>query len=183
MLRQWLDKMPNEFGRLSLIFHFIEWYGSDLFADIAAPLPPSSAGHRGTGAPIPDRICLFARQGVLPKGAWQFGDGRARHSGSAGFVLSRELNASRCATYIGATPHCEQPSEEARYRQRCVSWKCTTGCDQSRSEKASMWNGPSTLRFTMAGLQRRQSWNGRAAATVRDAIRQEADSRREVEAG
>jgi hypothetical protein len=27
-LRQWLDKMPNEFGRLSLVFHFIEHYGA-----------------------------------------------------------------------------------------------------------------------------------------------------------
>jgi hypothetical protein len=26
-LRQWLDKMPNEFGRLSLVFHFIEHHG------------------------------------------------------------------------------------------------------------------------------------------------------------
>jgi hypothetical protein len=29
-LRQWLDKMPNEFGRLALIFHFIEWHASDV---------------------------------------------------------------------------------------------------------------------------------------------------------
>ncbi|TYL80176.1 bifunctional DNA primase/polymerase [Bradyrhizobium cytisi] len=27
-LRQWLDKMPNEFGRLSLVFHFIEHHGA-----------------------------------------------------------------------------------------------------------------------------------------------------------
>jgi hypothetical protein len=27
-LRQWLDKMPNEFGRLSLVFHFIEHHGT-----------------------------------------------------------------------------------------------------------------------------------------------------------
>jgi hypothetical protein len=27
-LRQWLDKTPNEFGRLALVFHFIEWHGS-----------------------------------------------------------------------------------------------------------------------------------------------------------
>jgi len=27
-LRQWLDKTPNEFGRLALVFHFIEWYAS-----------------------------------------------------------------------------------------------------------------------------------------------------------
>src|SRR5262249_4498951 len=28
-LRQWLEKMPNELGRLSLIFHFIEWHSSE----------------------------------------------------------------------------------------------------------------------------------------------------------
>ena len=27
-LRQWLDKTPNEFGRLALVFHFIEWHAS-----------------------------------------------------------------------------------------------------------------------------------------------------------
>ena len=27
-LRQWLEKTPNEFGRLALIFHFIEWHAS-----------------------------------------------------------------------------------------------------------------------------------------------------------
>ena len=27
-LRQWLEKMPNEFGRLALVFHFIEWHAS-----------------------------------------------------------------------------------------------------------------------------------------------------------
>jgi hypothetical protein len=27
-LREWLDKTPNEFGRLSLVFHFIEWHAS-----------------------------------------------------------------------------------------------------------------------------------------------------------
>jgi hypothetical protein len=36
-LRQWLDKMPNEFGRVSLVFHFIEHYGA--------------AGDRGTALP------------------------------------------------------------------------------------------------------------------------------------
>ncbi|WP_161494825.1 bifunctional DNA primase/polymerase [Bradyrhizobium canariense] len=36
-LRQWLDKMPNEFGRLSLVFHFIEHYGASGAAGDAVP--------------------------------------------------------------------------------------------------------------------------------------------------
>lgn len=27
-LKQWLDKTPNEFGRLALVFHFMEWHAS-----------------------------------------------------------------------------------------------------------------------------------------------------------
>jgi hypothetical protein len=37
--RQWLEKSVNEFGRLSLVFHFLEWYSWELYALIGG-LPP-----------------------------------------------------------------------------------------------------------------------------------------------
>jgi hypothetical protein len=39
-MRQWLDKMPNEFGRLALIFHFIEWHTSPEGVLSASNPPP-----------------------------------------------------------------------------------------------------------------------------------------------
>jgi hypothetical protein len=41
-LRQWLDKMPNEFGRLSLVFHFIDHYGA---AGAGGGTIPAIIGH------------------------------------------------------------------------------------------------------------------------------------------
>ena len=39
-LRQWLDKTPNEFGRLALVFHFIEWHASPGAALVGGNPPP-----------------------------------------------------------------------------------------------------------------------------------------------
>jgi hypothetical protein len=39
-LRQWLEKTPNEFGRLALIFHFIEWHASSE-ATLTGDRPPA----------------------------------------------------------------------------------------------------------------------------------------------
>jgi hypothetical protein len=36
VLQQWLDKLPNEFGRFALIMHFIEWY-SDIGSLLGEP--------------------------------------------------------------------------------------------------------------------------------------------------
>ena len=52
MLRQWLDKMPNEFGRLSLVFHFIEHYGASGAASDALRPPSSVAAPRSARADI-----------------------------------------------------------------------------------------------------------------------------------
>jgi hypothetical protein len=42
-LRQWLEKTPNEFGRLALVFHFIEWCGTPEGLD-GDPPPPLVSG-------------------------------------------------------------------------------------------------------------------------------------------
>ena len=39
-LHQWLEKTPNEFGRLALIFHFIEWHASSE-ATLTGDSPPA----------------------------------------------------------------------------------------------------------------------------------------------
>ena len=36
-LREWCDKLPNEFGRVCLAFHFIEWYSQGLNQPLGAP--------------------------------------------------------------------------------------------------------------------------------------------------
>jgi hypothetical protein len=38
-LKEWLGKMPNEFGRLALIFHFLEWHTSPFYALAGGPPP------------------------------------------------------------------------------------------------------------------------------------------------
>jgi hypothetical protein len=39
MLAQWLEKLPNEFGRVALVFHFIEWQTSQLGQPPGATIP------------------------------------------------------------------------------------------------------------------------------------------------
>jgi hypothetical protein len=42
-LCQWLDKLPNEFGRFALVCHFIEWHSEDLLGG-----PPPEIVEAGT---------------------------------------------------------------------------------------------------------------------------------------
>jgi hypothetical protein len=37
---QWLEKLPNEFGRIALVFHFIEWYARSAASSPANAGPP-----------------------------------------------------------------------------------------------------------------------------------------------
>jgi Protein of unknown function (DUF3987) len=37
---QWLDKLPNEFGRIALVFHFVEWYARPAAASPVEAGPP-----------------------------------------------------------------------------------------------------------------------------------------------
>jgi hypothetical protein len=43
-LRQWLDKTPNEFGRLALVFHFIEWHASTEAVSLGSNPPALVSG-------------------------------------------------------------------------------------------------------------------------------------------
>jgi hypothetical protein len=183
MLRQWLDKMPNEFGRLSLIFHFIEWYGSDLFADIGGA--PATVISRGTAERARRYLTEFVYSHARVFYLKELGNSDMDEHALwiAGFVLSRELEAIemrdiyRSYPALRATERRGQISSTMRILEM-YDWvrpiKERKGVDVEWAINPAVHDG----RFEKtAELERSRRGN------VRDAIRQEADSRREIEAG
>jgi hypothetical protein len=88
-LQQWLDKTPNEFGRLALVFHFIEWYSNPEACDQSPPLVVSVETARRARRFILEFVYPHVRafhQNVL---------GRAQNEDHAawigGFILARGL--------------------------------------------------------------------------------------------
>jgi hypothetical protein len=91
-LREWCDKLPNEFGRLCLLYHFIEWYTGDVSE---MGLPPDELVSFDTAA----RARRFLTEFAYPH-AVAFHDEvlmqspAERHATKiAGYILSRGLEA------------------------------------------------------------------------------------------
>ena len=91
--RQWLEKMPNEFGRLALVFHFIEWHASAEAAAAGSSSPPSLVS--GATACRARRFltefayphALVFHQSVLGRSEYE------EHTGwIGGFILARGLS-------------------------------------------------------------------------------------------
>jgi hypothetical protein len=81
---QWLNKLPNEFGRFSLIFHFIEWYASE----------------EGQTAP-PDRVSLeTAQRAARYLTEFVYSHVRALYSIVLGNSRKLEQHAVRIAGFI-----------------------------------------------------------------------------------
>jgi hypothetical protein len=89
-LKEWLGKVPNEFGRLALAFHFIEW----------AALPVDQRGEKPAELISPETAKRAARYLIefAYSHAWEFyGRMLSRSAGDehatwiAGYILSRGL--------------------------------------------------------------------------------------------
>lgn len=109
MLRQWLDKMPNEFGRLSLIFHFVEWYASDLAGDIGGAPPPTVSRSTAERARryLMEFVYPHARVFYLKELGTSEVDEHAQWI--AGFALSRDLSTIRTRDIYRSYPALRAP--------------------------------------------------------------------------
>jgi hypothetical protein len=183
MLRQWLDKMPNEFGRLSLIFHFIEWYASDLAADIGGA--PGVLIERGTAERARRYLTEFVYSHARTFYLRELGNSEMDEHALwiAGFVLSRGLKAIKTRdiyrSYPALRAH-EQRSQIATTMRilEMYDWvrpiKERKGVDDEWAINPAVHDG----RFVeTAELERSRRGN------VRDTIRREGEVRREAVAG
>ncbi|GLR91305.1 bifunctional DNA primase/polymerase [Bradyrhizobium iriomotense] len=182
MLRQWLDKMPNEFGRLSLIFHFIEWYASDLSADIGGG--PAEFISLGTAARARRYLTEFvyphARTFYLKELGTSEVDEHALWI--AGFVLSRGLKTIKTRDIYRSYPALraqEQRSQIATTMRvlEMYDWvrpiKERKGVDDEWAINPAVHDG----RFAdTAELERSRRGN------VRETIQREAEARRSAPA-
>jgi hypothetical protein len=180
MLRQWLDKMPNEFGRLSLIFHFIEWHGSDMGALVGGN--PGAVIERGTAERARRYLTEFVYSHARAFYLKELGNSEMDEHALwiAGFVLSRGLRAIKTRDIYRSYPALRAPEQRNQIAVtmrvlEMYDWvrpiKERKGVDDEWAINPAVHDG----RFAeTAELERSRRGN------VRDAIRQEADSRQEV---
>ncbi|WP_197090885.1 bifunctional DNA primase/polymerase [Bradyrhizobium sp. LTSP849] len=111
-LRQWLDKMPNEFGRLSLVFHFIEHYGSSGGARDALPAAFIS---RDTAARARRYLTEFVYSHALTFYLKDLGASTMDEHALwiAGFVLARRLPAISSRDIYRAYPALKSPEKRS----------------------------------------------------------------------
>ena len=112
-LRQWLDKMPNEFGRLSLVFHFIEHYGAT--GDGGATLPASIISH-GTAERARRYLTEFVYSHALTFYLKDLGASTMDEHALwiAGFVLARRLAAVSCRDIYRVYPALRSPEKRGQ---------------------------------------------------------------------
>ena len=111
-LRQWLDKMPNEFGRLSLVFHFIEHYGASGGASDALPAALIS---RGTAERARRYLTEFVYSHALTFYLKDLGASTMDEHALwvAGFVLARGLPAISSRDIYRVYPALKSPEKRS----------------------------------------------------------------------
>lgn len=109
-LCQWLDKMPNEFGRLSLVFHFIEHYGA---SDAAVGTPPAAIISRDTAERARRYLTEFVYSHALTFYLKDLGASTMDEHALwvAGFVLARGLSAISSRDIYRAYPALKSPEK------------------------------------------------------------------------
>jgi hypothetical protein len=94
-LAQFIDKLPKEFGRLSLIFHHVEWFASQAKA-MGGPLsPPPQLLSQETAQRARRYLTefVYSHVRVLYQSLLNDTDALERHSvWIAGFILARQLD-------------------------------------------------------------------------------------------
>jgi Protein of unknown function (DUF3987) len=111
-LRQWLDKMPNEFGRLSLVFHFIEHYGA---SGAAVDTLPGDVIGRGTAERARRYLTEFVYSHALTFYLKDLGASTMDEHALwvAGFVLARGLPAISSRDIYRAYPALKSPERRS----------------------------------------------------------------------
>nr|WP_244623437.1 DUF3987 domain-containing protein [Bradyrhizobium sp. MOS001] len=111
-LRQWLDKMPNEFGRLSLVFHFIEHYGAS--GAVADTLPAAVIG-QGTAERARRYLTEFVYSHALTFYLKDLGASTMDEHALwvAGFVLARGLAAISSRDVYRVYPALKSPEKRS----------------------------------------------------------------------
>jgi hypothetical protein len=183
MLRQWLDKMPNEFGRLSLIFHFIEWYASEMSGLIGGG--PSLVVERSTAERARRYLTEFVYSHAKAFYLKELGSSEMDEHALwiAGFVLSRERTTIDTRDIYRSYPALRQKDQRSDIAAtmrvlEMYDWAKPIG---ERGGTATRWAiNPAVHdgRFADTAEQERSR-----RGNVREAIRQEAEARRETLAG
>jgi len=111
-LRQWLDKMPNEFGRLSLVFHFIEHYGA---AGAGVDIIPAVLISRGTAERARRYLTEFVYSHALTFYLKDLGASTMDEHALwvAGFVLARGLPAISSRDIYRVYPALKSPEKRS----------------------------------------------------------------------
>jgi hypothetical protein len=111
-LRQWLDKMPNEFGRLSLVFHFIEHYGA---AGGGVDTIPAVLVSRGTAERARRYLTEFVYSHALTFYLKDLGASTMDEHALwiAGFVLARGLPAISSRDIYRVYPALKSPEKRS----------------------------------------------------------------------
>ena len=109
-LCQWLDKMPNEFGRLSLVFHFIEHYGA---SGAAVDTLPATVIGRGTAERARRYLTEFVYSHGLTFYLKDLGASTMDEHALwvAGFVLARGLRAISSRDIYRVYPALKSPEK------------------------------------------------------------------------
>lgn len=111
-LRQWLDKMPNEFGRLSLVFHFIEHYGA---GGAAVGTPPAAFIGRDTAERARRYLTEFVYSHALTFYLKDLGASTMDEHALwvAGFMLARGLPVISSRDIYRAYPALKSPEKRS----------------------------------------------------------------------
>jgi Protein of unknown function (DUF3987) len=159
-MRQWLDKLPNEFGRIALVFHQIEWHTSRLDQSRAEiPELVSQETARRARRFLIEFVVPHARafyEGVVGQSLTE-----AHAQWVAGFILSRRRGVIDARDiYKNYTPF-KKPERRGdllavMYDLEMQDWVKPV----ARDGAGKQISGRSTLRFTMAGSPTGRSPNG-----------------------
>jgi hypothetical protein len=177
-LQQWIDKTAGEFGRLSLVFHFIEWFASP--AGLAGDnLPPrvSLATARRARRFLTEFVyphALVFHQSVL---------GRSQHEGHttwiAGYILARGLSVVTLRDIYKIYAPFKQPETRAALAsvmQGLEAYDWLSPClSRQKDGRPTRWYVNPAAHVAFA--ERAAAERG-ARASVQASIREEAERRR-----
>jgi hypothetical protein len=183
MLRQWLDKMPNEFGRLSLIFHFIEWHASEISGLLGGG--PGPVVERGTAERARRYLTEFVHSHARAFYLKELGSSEMDEHALwiAGFVLSRERTTIDARDIYRSYPALRQKDQRSDIAatMRVLEMYDWAKPIAERSGVATRWAiNPAVHdgRFAKAAEMERSR-----RGNVREAIRHDAEARRDILAG
>jgi Protein of unknown function (DUF3987) len=177
-LQQWIDKTAGEFGRLSLVFHFIEWFASPggLAGDNLPPLISLATARRArrflTEFVYPH--ALVFHQSVL---------GRSQHEGHttwiAGYILAQGLSVVTLRDIYKIYAPFKQPETRAALAsvmQGLEAYDWLSPClSRQKDGRPTRWYVNTAAHVAFA--ERAAAERG-ARASVQASIREEAERRR-----